>query len=94
MPSRSPEERRAEGTRQGRFYGYPECCIEYFEDHADEPWNRWSKVQREASQYSGFMPCPPCAARVVSGVDLHNLIQPTRQATRPFRICRVIERRR
>jgi hypothetical protein len=63
----------------GRYCGYPECCIE---NCVTRP-GRLSNEQREASQGTGFAPCPACARLVLAGKPLHELLLPTRRA-KPF----------
>lgn len=71
-----PEVSRA----NGRYLGYPECCIEDFVGRV----GRGSEEQHQASQGTGFVPCPPCARLVLEGKPLHELLLPTRRSPRPF----------
>jgi hypothetical protein len=58
----------------GTYYGYPKCCVHYFVSNAGI--HEWSTAaQRKAAKNTGFIPCPCCAERVVSGeVKLKDLI--------------------
>lgn len=71
----------------GRFYGYPLCCSQYFVRYILTSWpNRRpvSSTQRQASQGSGFIPCPECSLKIASGqTTLHGLIQ-DRECPLPF----------
>jgi hypothetical protein len=64
----------------GRFWGYPECCIEHFEMREGP----MSEDQKTAGQGTGFVPCPTCTRLVLAGKPLHELILSTRQAPKPF----------
>jgi hypothetical protein len=49
----------------GAYFGYPKCCIAYF-------MNRYNNQLMPRKQYiqdndTGFLPCKPCADRVLSG---------------------------
>jgi hypothetical protein len=50
---------------KGVYFGYPKCCIAYF-------MNRHNNQLMPRAQYiqdndTGFLPCKPCADRVLSG---------------------------
>lgn len=47
----------------GKFYGYPECCIEEF---IQKPCPHTNK-QIEASRYTGFIPCRKHADEILAG---------------------------
>lgn len=47
----------------GRYYGYPQCCIDWF----NGPWQTDRKLtdkQESVHGYHGFIPCPSCAEKV------------------------------
>ena len=47
----------------GKFLGYPDCCIEHFEQNAGaQPEECY-----QAANGTGFVPCPKHAAQVNSG---------------------------
>ena len=68
----------------GRYYGFPECCVEAFialpdvmparVNSINEPWNK-----------TGFVPCPACAP-VAQDFEkfVREYIQPRRICSAPF----------
>jgi hypothetical protein len=68
----------AEFVNRGRFYGYPECCIDFFStvwdglrklntDESDRVMEAYyARVQ--AAGYEGkYIPCPDCLRKVEQG---------------------------
>jgi hypothetical protein len=46
----------------GQHYGYPECCINWFEDRAYRKVSFQLTAYQEACDMGhGFIPCPDCA---------------------------------
>lgn len=56
----------------GEYYGYPKCCIITFYETMGALGN---PKGAEAGNYTGFIPCPKCADKVLSGeLELKDLI--------------------
>lgn len=55
--------------RRGKYYGYPECCIESFVTERDED------REKRKHYYTGFIPCLTCNRNIHSFADLVNLIR-------------------
>lgn len=71
-------------TENGRYFGYPECCIRSFIRGPLFACDR-NPVQLVASNGTGFIPCVKHAKQVVSGkIKLKDLILPTREELREF----------
>lgn len=73
----------------GKYYGYPDCCIEYFTGRAlmIRLLGRrvsLSEKQEEVNGGTGFIPCPSCAEKVTKDT-LHTLIK-DRKCPSPFPI--------
>jgi len=65
----------------GKYYGYPTCCIE---DLCDRGFDKEpSPEQIKASSFSGFVPCVDCSKKVNEGLPLQSLITDRRCKT-PF----------
>ncbi len=45
----------------GKFYGYPECCVEWFIKRKSL---RLTKQQERIHGGNGFIPCPSCAKKI------------------------------
>lgn len=62
---------------RGRYYGYPDCCIQAFLEleHLSDPEPR--KLDG-----TGYVPCKDCNAK--SEEDLKHMIQSKRKALMPF----------
>ena len=56
-----------EVVKQGRFYGYPECCIQAFVESFDKFPNHVTEEQEIASEYKGFIPCIEHAKQILEG---------------------------
>jgi hypothetical protein len=55
----------------GESYGYPQCCIEYFVN----PTSPKTLEQSKAGNNTGFIPCPNCTSRILSGeISLNQLL--------------------
>lgn len=68
----------------GNYFGYPDCCIEDFCKRPDA--STITEVQRAVHNGNGFIPCPSCAHKVLTGVTtIKKLIDPEkRKAARPY----------
>lgn len=65
----------------GVYFGYPQCCITSFSVTMGIVYN---KLGKQAGNETGFVPCPICAKRVLSGaIKLENLIT-NRECNTPF----------
>ncbi len=66
----------------GRYFGYPECCIDYFHkrndkrnDKKNDKKNDKEKSTSLSSSETGFIPCPSCANKIIIGeVKIEDLI--------------------
>ena len=71
-------------TENGRYFGYPECCIRSFIRGPILACNR-NPVQLEASNHTGFIPCVKHSKQIVSGkITLKDLILPSRMEPKAF----------
>ena len=68
----------------GKYYGYPECCIGEFIDKCRYKKNL-TVSQDIVNKGYGFIPCPQCADRVRNGeISLEGLINTSRQCPCKF----------
>ncbi len=70
----------------GRYYGYPECCIEVFaETFGKHPRSRERDI---ASQIVGYIPCSSCADKILDGTfrveDLVSEVNSRRRCPKPY----------
>ena len=66
----------------GQFFGYPQCCVNEFVGNFVPYWERAEIVQ--LTMEGGFIPCPACAAKILSKeITIEGLIQ-NRICTVPF----------
>lgn len=63
----------------GRYFGYPECCIKWFVEHAG---TKLTTSQNAVHGHRGFIPCPSCADKVTRET-LHTLLV-DRKCALPF----------
>lgn len=56
----------------GRYYGYPQCCIDWFT--GTSVGRPLTAKQSEVHGYNGFIPCPACAEKVTKDT-IHTLIK-------------------
>jgi hypothetical protein len=75
MKTKHPVSKYSEHWQErGRYYGYPECCIENFVNKVI--FRKLSKEQEQVHKNHGFIPCPECAKKVVEGITtLEGLIK-------------------
>jgi hypothetical protein len=68
----------------GQYYGYPECCIEWFITRAltFPGMPPLTPAQAAAHGGRGFVPCPECAEKVTAET-IHTLIK-ERQCIHPY----------
>lgn len=73
----------------GDYFGYPKCCIRAFHRMlVNKKEFKTISQERQATTQNGFVPCQRCAERILKGeIKIHELIQPTRQAPKPFSHC-------
>lgn len=57
------EEYKQYWSKAGRYFGYPECCIEWFINRIGYDVN---EEQEAISNGNGFIACPACAKKVVT----------------------------
>jgi hypothetical protein len=70
----------------GKHYGYPDCCITWFEDRAYRKvgFELTEHQQNIADMGTGFIPCPKCATKVHDeNLSINSLIT-DRQHFYPF----------
>lgn len=70
----------------GKFYGYPDCCIDDFVSRiiTEEYSDGMTEAQHQVHDGTGFIPCHSCATKIVNGeTTLEGLIQ-NRQCSNPF----------
>jgi hypothetical protein len=68
----------------GKFYGYPQCCIDEFVNHFGPFFLRPEEVQKTAQD--GFLPCRNHAKEILSGkVKIEDIIK-DRICSKPFPI--------
>lgn len=65
----------------GKYYGYPQCCIDSFSKTAGAFGN---PKGGEAGNFTGFIPCPPCADKVLTGQKELNELITNRKCEEPF----------
>lgn len=64
----------------GKFLGYPDCCVEHFEQNAGcQPEECY-----KAANGTGFVPCPHHAKQVISGRKKLNDLIKNRSFSVPF----------
>jgi hypothetical protein len=69
---------------QGKYYGYPDCCIDSFVNRG--LFRELSREQKRVHKNYGFIPCPECAKKIVEGkTTLEGLIK-NRECKTPFPI--------
>lgn len=57
----------------GRYYGYPECCIEAF---CKKGFNELSPNQERVHKFKGFIPCESHSIQIINGeITLKDLIK-------------------
>ena len=70
--------------KNGKYYGYPECCILDFKEKFPLKFESKSDEQKRAAKY-GFIPCPVHAREILEGkTRIEDLILPSRKEKRPF----------
>lgn len=67
----------------GKYFGYPQCCIDWFVDYRMIEYSRLTPAQDEIHGNQGFIPCPTCAE------DLKRLEKPITDLIK-VRICPVL----
>lgn len=75
----------------GKFFGYHQCCIDWFVDHAKtygrgdtEHLTDYQKVFHNHTEGIGFMPCPDHAKRIIDdGLSSSDLVS-NRICSTPF----------
>jgi len=65
--------------RLGKYFGYPDCCIKFFEKRVNEIFttgkSKLTIKQQELSDLgTGFIPCEKCAEKI-NKETLHKLIK-------------------
>jgi hypothetical protein len=70
----------------GKWFGYPECCINDFVTRGENDFIRPTRNQSKISNHSGFIPCSYCSWKVLSKqCKLEDLID-KRRAPYPFKV--------
>jgi hypothetical protein len=65
----------------GRWFGFPQCCIDWFETEVMPDPNHAANVPNPLKG-TGYRPCPACAQRPV--VELIDTINSNRVCPEPF----------
>lgn len=60
--------------KMGKFFGYPQCCIDWFVEERASKFTPLTTDQEKAIDNRGFIPCPECAKKVNNSFPLSNLI--------------------
>lgn len=55
----------------GRYFGYPTCCIKWFETRTDYTLEA---IQQKVHNNKGFIPCPECANKINKDFKIEDLI--------------------
>ncbi len=70
----------------GRYYGYPECCIETFVELFNK--HPRSRERHFACKIVGYIPCASCADKILEGTvrveDLVSEVNSRRNCEKPF----------
>jgi hypothetical protein len=70
--------------RMGHYYGYPQCCIDYFcqtmtpgscQGHNTPEYITMACAKLRA-KHKSFMPCPMCAKRINKDIDAYLKCKP------------------
>ena len=70
--------------KNGKWFGYPDCCINDFVTRGENDFIRPTRNQCKMSKNSGFIPCSYCSWKVLSKqCTLEELIN-KRKAPYPF----------
>lgn len=69
----------------GRYYGYPQCCIEHFQQRwSMSPFERAIDLADQPLRFTGYVACIDC--RTTKTVDeLIETIESRRECPQPFR---------
>ena len=67
----------------GRYFGYPDCCITSFIFNIETSLLYRKPEQLEAASH-GFVPCPSCAASILSGKKMVDDLISDRVCPLPF----------
>lgn len=74
----------------GKFFGYPQCCIEAFGDIAI-PYFLRSEVSQSAA-CNGFLPCERCGEKLLNKrITYEELINLNRKCSVPFKLIHTSE---
>lgn len=65
----------------GKYYGYPQCCIDSFYRTMGALGNPQGA---EAGNFTGFIPCPTCANKVLNGQKKLKDLITNRKCKKPF----------
>lgn len=71
---------------RGKYYGYPECCIEAFVESFGK--HNQSRERHIAFQIVGYVPCALCADKILEGSlrveDVVHEVNSRRSCEKPF----------
>lgn len=71
-------------VHNGKYYGYPECCIQEFIKYYLKEKPRTDE-QEKVHQFSGFIPCHQHALEILAGkITLQAIILPSRKHPKPI----------
>lgn len=67
-------------VENGLFFGYPKCCII---DFCERDFNMTIE-QEQVHQNTGFVPCPKCSKKIISGQETLKSLIKNRFCKKPF----------
>lgn len=73
--------RKETWIENGRYFGYPECCIKDFCERGYE----LTVEQELVHQNIGFIPCPECAKKITKGEATLESLLIERECPDPFK---------
>lgn len=72
-------------NKMGHYFGYPQCCIDDFTAFARGEVKERTRYQMEFFRNAhGFIPCPSCAQKVLTGALTMNELLKHRQCPTAF----------
>jgi hypothetical protein len=80
----------------GHFYGYPPCCIDFFQQALAKKlkFKDFPLTQQQAAAH-GFVPCEHHAEQILLGkIKIQDIILSTRRCQKPFPSQKIIKSER
>jgi len=66
---------------KGKYYGYPDCCIN---DFVERNFDEGLSAEQEKTYNHGFIPCQKCAERILKGETTLELLITNRRHNNPY----------